>query len=149
VIELRRAAENLRGEAARTFYSMREVSSFFGLPLRTVAFAYEQLEKEGILNRIRGSRTLLEGKTVAPRTSVRAVVGIPVWLHAIVVSPYSRAFNLELEESLRAHGFVADMIFSVIMKSSRPISQRGYSTTTSTTSSGTHPTRSPRKRCSP
>lgn len=109
--ELRSAAKALRTKSPRPFYAMREISLHFKVPLRTVAIAYEQLELEGILNRIRGSKTLLAGKSLSPRKPVRAVVGIPVSFHAIVVSPYSRALHLELEERLRNYGYVADIIF--------------------------------------
>ena len=108
---LRKAARGLQKSESQPFYSMREVMEYFKLPLRTVALAYEALELEGILNRIRGSQTLLAGKVISPRKPIRAVVGLPIWLHAMVVSPYSRAWNLELEERLRESGFVADLIF--------------------------------------
>ena len=49
--------------------------------------------------------------TLAPRKAVRAVVGIPVWLHSIVISPYTRAFYMKLEDELRNNGFVVDFIF--------------------------------------
>ena len=108
---LRKIALRLQGAGARPFYSMREVVKQFRLPLRTVALAYEALEHEGLLNRRRSSHTLLVGKKISPRKQVRAVVGIPVWLHAMVVSPYSRNFHVEIENLLRQHGFVADLIF--------------------------------------
>ena len=109
--ELRKVGKRLRKRQSIPFYSMREVAGYFSLPLRTVALVYETLELEGILNRIRGSKTMLVGKTISPRMPVRAVVGVPIWLHALVVSPYSRAVNVELEERLRKNGFVADLIF--------------------------------------
>jgi len=108
---LRTAAKALQQVDAQPFYSMREVVEYFKLPLRTVALAYEALELEGILNRIRGSQTLLAGKTTSSREPIRAVVGLPIWLRAMVMSPYSRAWNLELEERLRESGFLADLIF--------------------------------------
>ncbi|MDF3058474.1 MAG: hypothetical protein K0R17_2689 [Rariglobus sp.] len=108
---LRKIALRLQSASPRAFYSMREVVNQFDLPLRTVALAYEALEHEGLLNRRRSSHTLLVGKKISPRKHVRAVVGIPVWLHAMVVAPYSRLFHVELEDRLRQHGFVADLIF--------------------------------------
>lgn len=108
---LRKVARRLQKTKARPFYSMREIVDQFKVPLRTVALAYEALEHEGILNRRRSSQTLLVGKTLSPRKVVRAVVGIPVWLHAMVVAPYSRILHIELEDRLRQHGFVADLIF--------------------------------------
>lgn len=109
--ELRSAAKKLRLKDARPFFSMRDVGAHFEVPLRTVAIAYEQLELEGLLNRIRGSKTMLMGKALSPRKPVRALIGIPLWLHAVVVSPYSRLLHVELEDRLRRCGFVADIIF--------------------------------------
>lgn len=109
--ELRKVAKRLRKKQSVPFYSMRDVGLYFSLPLRTVALAYQALEMEGLVSRIRGSKTMLVGKIIAPRSPVRGVVGIPAWLHALVVSPYSRALHVELEERLRESGFVADIIF--------------------------------------
>lgn len=111
IAHLRKIARKLQKTKAIPFYSMRDVVEHFGVPLRTVAIAYQALEHEGILNRRRSSQTLLVGKKISPRKMVRAVVGIPVWLHAMVVAPYSRIFHIELEDRLRQHGFVADLIF--------------------------------------
>ena len=108
---LRTVARRFRAQKSRSFFTMRDVAAFFSVPLRTVAITYERLESEGLLTRIRGSQTLLAGKDVTLTNPVRAVVGIPLWLHPIVVSPYSRQLHVELEARLRAHGFVADIIF--------------------------------------
>lgn len=108
---LKKSFKQLRKKESRPFYSMREVAEYFHLPLRTVALVYRALEREGLLSCFRGSQTMLVGKTLAPRTRVKAVVGIPLWFHALIVSPYSRALNMEFEERLRENGFVADIIF--------------------------------------
>jgi len=117
---LRIAAARLKKPQAQPFYAMRVIVGFFKLPLRSVALAYQTLEQEGILNRLRGTVTMLEGEQIAPRKPVRAVVGIPVWLHDVVVSPYARGLYLKLEESLRKKGFVADLIFFRAMEVSSP-----------------------------
>ncbi|HSI84108.1 MAG: hypothetical protein ACAI35_20720 [Candidatus Methylacidiphilales bacterium] len=109
--ELRKAAKKLKKRQSVPFYSMREIADHFQTPLRTVALAYETLEREGILNCIRSSHTMLVGKTQVPRSPVRAVVGIPIWLHSLVVSPYARTLHISFEERLRENGFVADIIF--------------------------------------
>ena len=109
--ELRKVAKRLKKKKSQPFYSMREVSDFFQAPLRTVAIAYETLESEGLLNRIRSSHTLLVGSAESTQNMVRGVVGIPIWLHAMVVSPYTRVLHIELEERLRKNGFIADFIF--------------------------------------
>lgn len=109
--EMRRAAKKLRKPSPVSFYSMREVADFFSLPLRTVAIVYEQLEREGLLNRLRGSQTMLAGKKAAPRTTVRGVVGLPFWLFSVAVSPYGSELLIELGERFRKVGFVTDFIF--------------------------------------
>src|SRR5207253_9811752 len=88
--ELRKAAKRLRKRKSQPFYSMREIAYHFKAPLRTVAIAYQTLESEGLFNRIRSSQTLLVGSADSTQHLVRGVVGIPIWLHAMVVSPYSR-----------------------------------------------------------
>ena len=109
--ELRAAAKKLKSINSQPFYSMREASGFFNAPLGTVSLVYQALEREGLLNRIRSSRTVLVGKTVLPREAVRGVVGIPIWLHSIVLMVYTRTYAMELEEHLRHSGYVADIIF--------------------------------------
>lgn len=109
--KLRKAARLLRQKESTSFYAMRDVAAYFEVPLRTVAIVYEKLEHEGILSRIRGSRTILEGRTIRPRKLIRGVVGVPLWLNTLVISPYSRALHSELEHRLRLNGYVADPIF--------------------------------------
>ena len=109
--ELRKAARRLRKPKSQPFYSMRDIAAFFKTPLRTVAIAYETLESEGLFNRVRSSQTQLIGSTDSTQHVVRGVVGIPIWLLSIVISPYTRVLHVGLEERLRKKGFVADMIF--------------------------------------
>lgn len=109
--ELRKAAKRLRKQQSQPFYPMREVAEFFKTPLRTVAIVYGALEDEGLLNRVRSSQTSLIGSADLTQSIVRGVVGIPIWLLSIVVSPFTRTFHLELEERLRKKGYVADFIF--------------------------------------
>lgn len=111
LLALRKAAKQLKKRKSQPFYSMREVAAFFKSPLRTVAKAYAVLEHEGLLNRVRSSQTLLLGSADSTQHIIRGVVGIPLWLHAIVVSPFSRSFNMELIDRLRQNGFVAHIIF--------------------------------------
>lgn len=111
LIELRKLARKFQRTNPESFYSMREVAVFFSLPLRTVALAYEALEQEGLLIRLRGAQTKLAGKKVAARDHVLGVVGLPIWLSSIASSPYMRALHIDLNERLRRHGFVIDSIF--------------------------------------
>lgn len=109
--ELKKAAKRLRRRKSQPFYSMREIAGFYKASLRTVARAYEMLEREGLFTRLRGSQTLLTGTADSTQNLVRGIVGIPVWLHSIIVSPFTRVLWMELEECLRKEGFVADIIF--------------------------------------
>ena len=108
---IRPVAKKLRGDKPRVFYSMRDLACFFKAPLRTIALVYESLEKEGLLSRIRGSQTLLNGRKHGLRFPVRGVIGIPIWLDMLVLSPFTREVNRKLEEELRQRGYVADLIF--------------------------------------
>jgi hypothetical protein len=109
--ELRQVAKVLRRTKPQPFYSMREVAQFFKAPLGGVSIAFQVLEREGLLNRIRGSQTLLMGKSVLPKDAVRGVVGIPIWFHSMMVLPYTQTFAKDTEEQLRHAGYVADIIF--------------------------------------
>ena len=109
--QLRKAAKRLRKRKSQPFYSMREIAAFFQASLRTVALAYEDLEQEGLLDRLRGSKTMLIGTADMTQNLIRGVVGIPMWLHSIVMSPFTRVMWMELDERLRKNGFVADFIF--------------------------------------
>ncbi len=114
----------------------------FGAPLRTVALVYGALEKEGILSRIRGSQTMLNGKENTRRYSIRGIIGIPIWIKMMALSPYSQSLNMLLEERIRLSGFIADLIF--IRRSPRrfiPAFPRSCCGTSSTSSSGTIPIR--------
>src|SRR5690348_2790625 len=54
------AIKNQR-EQPRIFYSLREVAMRFRVPVSTVARIYREMEQEGILSRVRGSKTVLNG----------------------------------------------------------------------------------------
>jgi len=109
--EISASARLMRGAKPRVFYSMRSLADYFNVPLRTIALIYQSLEKEGLLNRIRGSQTMLLGNTLLPREAVRGVVGFPMWLQSIAVLPSQRIFVSALEDKLRRAGFVLDVIF--------------------------------------
>jgi len=108
---LRDCARRLQQKDTRSFYTMREVAAYFDAPLRTVAISYEALDIEGFLSRIRGSQTMLTGKQASPRRPVNAIIGLPIALQAMITSPFECRLQMELEERLRARGFVADSIF--------------------------------------
>ncbi|MDR1279371.1 MAG: hypothetical protein LBK99_00925, partial [Opitutaceae bacterium] len=109
--QLRDISLKFQTDTHQSFYSMREVVEHFDLPLHSVSLVYGTLEREGLLNRCRGSRTLLVGKEISPRKQVRAIVGLPVWQRTLAVSAHSRSFHAELENRLRQQGFVASLVF--------------------------------------
>jgi len=109
--KLRHVITRVRGEEPTTFYPMRTVGTFFGLSMRSVHQVYERLEAEGLLTRLRGSRTVVQGRKPQPRNPVRGVVGIPVYLPSFVYGTEVRSFLISLEAELRRSHFVADFIF--------------------------------------
>jgi len=108
---LREIIVRVRMERTVPFYSIREIGGFFGVSYKTVAQAYEKIEAEGLLTRVRGSQTLMQGSKLAPSRPVRGVVGIPVYLPAFFFGSHGRTLFLQLETELRRHHFVADFIF--------------------------------------
>ncbi len=109
--KLRAASERVRQRQAVPFYSMREVAGFFGVSLRVVVRAYEKLEHEGRLTRMRGSQTLVEGRQRQARYPVLGVVGLPVELPGFVYGTDWRTFYITLEEELRRHDHLVNFIF--------------------------------------
>src|SRR5947207_4912768 len=78
------AVANQRDES-QTFYPMREVAACFRVPVSMVARVYAHLEEEGILSRIRGSKTILQGLNTTRHLSVRGVVGLHASLSRFVI----------------------------------------------------------------
>lgn len=109
--ELRRVVEKVRPAQTAPFYSMREVGRFFGLSLKSVAQVYEKLQAEGLLTVVRGSQSLIMGRKLQPRHPIRGVVGVPIYLPAVVIGNDWRALMIALEEELRRHHLVCDFIF--------------------------------------
>lgn len=108
---LRSLALKNQGERPRVFYSLREVARQFRVPISTVASTYHDLEKEGLLTRMRGSRTVLNGLRHNRRLSIRAFVGLPaLFSHYIGLQEY-RNFFIYLERELWSRGFAATTVF--------------------------------------
>ena len=108
LIELLRdvAAKN-QLEQPRAFYSMRQVAAHFRVPPSTVSRVYRRLEQEGLLSRVRGSKTILQGLHFDRQLSVRAFVGLPASLSAFVTLQDYRMFFIRLRRELRLRGFAA------------------------------------------
>ncbi len=110
-LSLKKAVLALRSKNKIPFYSMREVSAFFGVSLKSVAIVYESLSKEGHITIVRSSQTILEGARKAPKGSLCGVVGIPVALPSFIYGNNPRAFYIHLEDELRHRNYVVDFIF--------------------------------------
>jgi len=115
-LALREAVLNLRGTERMNFYSMREISNFFNISLKSVSVVFERLSKEGYFTIIRGSHTVMEGIRTAPKSGLRGVVGIPVALPSFVFGPNPRSFFIKLENELRHRGYVVDFIFYSVLE---------------------------------
>jgi len=93
-----------------TFHPSREVARFFGVCQQTATLAVGLLEKEGLLRRVRGSRTVVTGARTITRVKLRAVAGFPLgWIE----SKYSyahRRLARELGDTLWKHHIALDTI---------------------------------------
>jgi hypothetical protein len=108
---LRSLAVKNQREQPRVFYSLREVARGFKVPVSTVAKAYHEMEEEGLLSRVRSSKTVLNGLRNSRRLSVRAFVGLPVLIsHFISIQDY-RTFFFCIRHELWLRGFATTMFF--------------------------------------
>jgi len=108
---LRSLAVKHQREQPRVFYSLREVAEQFKVPVSSVAKVYCDLEREGLLNRVRGSKTFLQGRRYNRRLSVRALVGLPILFSNFVSSPDYRAFYNAIQSELWLRGFAPTVLF--------------------------------------
>jgi uncharacterized protein YjiS (DUF1127 family) len=88
------------------------VATHFRVPISTVQRAYRHLEQEGLLTRVRGSQTLLQGLHFDRRLGVRAFIGLPASLSAFVTLQAYRTFFIRIRRELRLRGFATAMIFT-------------------------------------
>src|SRR5437763_1849991 len=112
-----RLAEILRGIAVtsqtdepKIFYPVRDVADRFRTSTSVVAKAYEQLEDEGLLSTVRGSRTLLQSISAGRRLSVLGFIGMPASVPAFVGLQDYRTFFIRVRRELRARGFAVAMV---------------------------------------
>jgi hypothetical protein len=108
---LRSVAIKNQREQPRVFYSLREVGHRYKLPVSTVARIYRDLEQEGLLSRMRSSKTILNGLRHNRRLSVRAFIGLPALLpNFIAIQDYRTFFNC-MRRELWMRGFAGTMVF--------------------------------------
>lgn len=108
---LRSLAVKNQREQPRVFYSLREVAKRFKVPISTVAKVYHDMEQEGLLSRMRSSKTILNGLRHNRRMSVRGLIGLPVLTtHFITIQEY-RTFFISIRRELWSRGFATTMVF--------------------------------------
>lgn len=120
---LRHIASAAQEEQPRTFYSMREVANRFHAPVSTVADVYQRLEREGVLRRIRGSKTTLRGRKQDRKLSVRSFVGLPTTTFKYVTVQDYRMFLKSVRRELRLRGFAAAML-DIDRSEAEPVAER-------------------------
>lgn len=106
---LREIAIKNQTDQPQAFYSMRDIASALRVPLSSVPPACRQLEREGLLTRIRGSKTILQGAQFDRRLTVRAVVGLPACLSSFLTIQDYRSFFMSVRRELRLHDFASAM----------------------------------------
>jgi hypothetical protein len=108
---LRDVAVKNQQEQPRAFHSIRAVATHFGVPVSTVSRVYRTLELEGLLSRVRGSKTLLQGLNFDRQLKVRAFVGFPASVSRFVTLQDYRTFLIRIRRELRLRGFAAATAF--------------------------------------
>ncbi len=108
---LREVARSCRTKQTQNFYSLREVAQHFGQPLSLVNRVFGQLEQEGLIGRIRGSRTVLHGLKYDRKLHIRGVVGLPASIFCFVALLDYRAFLTCVRRELRRRGFMPAAVF--------------------------------------
>src|ERR1700751_2262130 len=97
---LRSLAINHQREQPRVFYSLREVASRFRVPISTVATIYHDMEQEGLLSRVRSSKTVLNSLRNNRRLSVRGFVGLPALISNFITIQDYRTFFISIRREL-------------------------------------------------
>ena len=108
---LRDVAVKNQQEQPRAFHSVRDVAAHFHVAVSVVSRAYRHLENEGLLTRVRGSKTLLQGLTSDRKLKVRAFVGFPASVSRFVTLQDYRTFLIRIRRELRLRGFAAATAF--------------------------------------
>jgi hypothetical protein len=87
------------------------VAENFGQPVSLVNRVFSLLEQEGLIGRVRGSRTVLHGLKYDRKLHVRGVVGLPASIfHFMALLDY-RDFLTCLRRELRRRGFMPAAVF--------------------------------------
>lgn len=108
---LRDVAVKNQREQPLAFHAVREVAAHFRVPISTVSRVYRVLEQEGLLSRVRGSKTVLQGLHFDRQLKVRAFVGFPASVSRFVTLQDYRTFFIRIRRELRLRGFAAATAF--------------------------------------
>jgi hypothetical protein len=92
------------------FYSIRDVAAHFHVSQSSVGEIYRRLEQEGLLSRVRGSKTVLQGLKYDRRLQVRGFVGLPASLSSFITLQDYRMFFIRVRRELRMRGFATAML---------------------------------------
>ena len=98
-------------EGPQVFYPLREIARHFAVPLSTVARVYHELEEEGILVSVRGSKTLLQGRSGGRHLSVLGFIGMPALTSSFVILQDYRTLFIRTRRELRSRGFAVATVF--------------------------------------
>jgi hypothetical protein len=104
---LRNAALKHQTEQPQIFYSLREVATRYLVSTSMVSEAYHRLEKEGLLARVRSSRTILKAASSVSRVVVHGIVGVPMPLSLLITRPKCRIFLMLMRSELSRRAFRA------------------------------------------
>jgi DNA-binding transcriptional MocR family regulator len=120
---LRRLARQARQAHAIRFYSIRSVSTRFRISPSIISRHYRQLQSEGLLTTIWGSKTIIPA--LVPPIKKQAYV-IPISVAELAASEPYRNYVLSLHRRLRSRGIAEHLILfeSVPAKGSVPVPLR-------------------------
>lgn len=102
------------------FYSTRQIATFFKVSQNTAALVIKELEKEGLLRRVRSSQTQMLGSRVITPSRIRAVAGLLLWHFADRFSPWHTGLARSLSAVLWPEQIAFDIIPHYDLGEKRP-----------------------------
>jgi DNA-binding transcriptional regulator YhcF (GntR family) len=117
---LRRLARQARQAHAIRFYSIRAVATRFRVSPSIISRHYQQLQSEGLLTTIWGSKTMIPALA---RFIKKGAYVIPISVTELAASEPYRNYVLNLHRRLRSRGIAEHLILfeSVAAKASVPV----------------------------
>jgi hypothetical protein len=108
---LRNVASSVQGAEPQLFYPYRDVAEGYRVPVSMVGKVYRELEQEGVLRRIRGSGTVLQGLNPTRKLTVRGIIAIASSLSCFLTLQDYRTFLMQIRRELRKRDFAAAEVF--------------------------------------